>query len=110
MSFQGDAKAKLEEIIAPTFLGGDVLLAISCQRFTPGTADECLAKVAKLIDCVSDVWTRFDEAAEVHLGAVVVVLEGFEGSEIKADWEGVPSNGMTYPVTVLDDQLSAFFK
>ena len=46
----------------------------------------------------------------MHLGAVVVVLEGFEGSEIQASWEGVPSNGMTYPVTVLDDQLSAFFK
>ena len=41
------------------------------------------------------------------LGAVVLVLEGFSESTITAEWAG---ETMSYPVTPLDEELSAFFK
>ena len=43
------------------------------------SADEkacCLKCIAKLVDCVSAVWSYYDELEDPDLGAVVVVLEG----------------------------------
>jgi len=105
-------KQSLETIIAPCFLKGDVLLAVQCTQLSLLPADEqaaCLGHVAKLIECVSNVWTQYDEMAEAELGAVVVVLEGFSKPELTADW-GAGDDMMTYPVTELDEDLSAFFK
>jgi hypothetical protein len=106
-------KPSLETIIAPCFLKGDVLLAVQCTQLPMLPADEareCLKRVAKLVDAVSNVWTQYDEMAEPELGAVVVVLEGFGESELTADWGGGEDNTMTYPVAPLDEELSAFFK
>ena len=36
---------------------------------------------------------------------MVVVLEGFDGASITASWE--PGDEMSYPVSTLDEQLSA---
>ena len=36
------------------------------------------------------------------------IAEGFEGESISASWE--PGDEMTYSVTKLDEELSAFFK
>ena len=72
-------KAQLEAIIAPCFLKGDVLMAVQCTQCAHLPADErraCLRNVAKLLDCVSNVWCQYDEMAEAELGAVVCVLEG----------------------------------
>ena len=64
--------------------------------------------MAKLLDCISNVWMQYDEMSEPELGAVVVVLEGFDEDTIVASWE--PGDEMSYPVSTLDEQLSAFFK
>lgn len=108
---KGLDKEKLETIIAPVFLGGDVLLAVQCTQLALLPEDErkaCIARVAKLIDCVSSVWTQYDEMGSDELGAVVVVLEGFGEAALNAEWP----DGMTmsYPVTPLDEELSVFFK
>ena len=34
----------------------------------------------KLVDCISSVWSQYDELESETLGAVVVVLEGFEAT------------------------------
>lgn len=104
-------KQTLETIIAPCFLKGDVLLAVQCTQLSllpPEEQRACLSRVAKVVDCVSNVWTQYDEMAEAELGAVVVVLEGFEDAALLADWGG--GEQMTYPVTPLDEELSVFFK
>jgi len=108
-------KNSLETIIAPCFLKGDVLLAVQCTQLgmlPPEERRVCLERAAKLIDAVSNVWTQYDEMEEPELGAVVVVLEGYDQCtdqlEITADWGG--GNSMTYPVAPLDEELSAFFK
>lgn len=104
-------KLELEEAITPSFTKGDVLLAIQCTQLAMLPSDEkllCMARVAKLVDCVSIAWTQLDERGCEDLGAVVVVLEGFADPSLTADWSG--GDTMTYPVTPLDDELSAFFK
>ena len=55
------------------------------------------------------MWTQYDEDGEPELGAVVVVLEGFSSNVITADWDG-GDDVTDYPVTPLDEELSAFFK
>lgn len=105
-------KASLETIIAPCFLRGDVLLAVQCTQLRMLPQDEreaCMRNVAKLIDCVSNVWMQYDELGDPSLGAVVVVLEGCAESVIEAAWGG-GEEGMQYPVTPLDEELSIFFK
>ena len=52
--------------------------------------------------------TQYDEMQSNELGAVVVVLEGYGDRVLAADW-GV-DEGLLYPVTALDEELSAFFK
>jgi hypothetical protein len=72
-------RASLEEIIKPALLGGDVLLAVQCSACASMLEDEraaCMSNAAKLIDAISNVWTRFDEMGETSLGAVVIVMEG----------------------------------
>ena len=72
-------KPDLEAIIAPCFLRGDVLLAVQCTQCAMLPEDEraaCFRNVAKMLDCVSNVWCQYDEMSEPELGAVVVVLEG----------------------------------
>lgn len=104
-------KQDLEAMIAPCFLRGDVLLAVQCTQCSALPAAErkaCIAHVAKLLDCISNVWMQYDEMSEPELGAVVVVLEGFDEDTIVASWE--PGDEMSYPVSTLDEQLSAFFK
>ena len=57
-------KAALEAAIAPVFLRGDVLLAVQCSacgQLPPDEAARCYDAVAKLIDCVSNVWVQYDE-------------------------------------------------
>lgn len=44
-----------------------------------------------------------------ELGAVVIVLEGHEGGALEPDW-GDLEEAVSYPVTALDEELSAFFK
>ena len=44
-----------------------------------------------------------------ELGAVVVILEQSKQGALAADW-GDGEAGMAYPVTELDDSLSAFFR
>ena len=71
-------KQALETIIAPCFLKGDVLLAIQCTQLELMPDHEqvaCLARVAKLVDSISNVWTQYDEMAEPELGAVVVCAQ-----------------------------------
>ena len=104
-------KGDLESIIAPCFLRGDVLLAVQCTQcslLTPEERTRCYANIAKMLDCVSNVWVQYDEMSEPELGAVVVVLEGYNESELTATWE--PGDAMSYSVTKLDEDLSAFFK
>ena len=73
------------------------------------TCEQCVARVAKLVDAVSNVWTQYDEMSEPDLGAVVMVLEGYGREDITADW-GDGEQPMSYPVAPLDEELSAFFK
>ena len=104
-------KASLESIIAPAFLKGDVLLAIQCTQLGMLPSNEraaCVSCVAKLVDCISNVWTQYDEMADPELGAVVVVLEGFSEAMLTARWSA--DDTVEYPVAVLDEELSAFFK
>jgi len=108
---KAEHKSTLQNIIAPCFLKGDVLLAIQCTQcamLPPEERETCLKHVAKMVDAVSNVWMEYDEMAEPELGAVVVVLEGFSGPNLTADWGG--DDTMTYPVSALDEELSAFFK
>ena len=43
-----------------------------------------------------------------ELGAVVIVLEGFKGTQLGGEWK--PGDAIEYPVTLLDAILAAFFK
>ena len=61
-------KPDLESMIAPCFLRGDVLLAIQCTQCSSlpeADAKKCMAHVAKMLDCVSNVWMQYDEMSEV---------------------------------------------
>ena len=106
-------KETLEAIIAPSFLRGDVCLAIQCSQMPMLSSAEraaCMRNVSKVVDCVSNVWTQYDEMSDPSLGAVVVVLEGCEEQTVAAAWSGSADDAMAYPVTPLDEELSAFFK
>jgi hypothetical protein len=62
-------KPDLEAMIAPCFLRGDVLLAIQCTQCSSlpeADAKKCIAHVAKMLDCVSNVWMQYDEMSEVR--------------------------------------------
>ena len=57
-------RADLESAIAPAFLGGDVIIVVACQALEVLPADDrecCLSCLAKLLDCVSSVWSEYDE-------------------------------------------------
>ena len=129
----------LQAAIAPTFQRGDVLFTINCVRPVDSNArlairrnfflsfwppipqvheyadwadDErarASAAVAKLIDAVSEVWLQYDAMDDPELGAVVVILENSKATALAAEY-GPDDKGMEYPVTELDEQLSAFFR
>ena len=125
----------LQAAIAPTFQRGDVLFTINCVRARKRRAIRCAilrttrlssqvheyadwaederarasAAVAKLIDAVSEVWLQYDAMDDPELGAVVVILENSKATALAADY-GPDDKGMEYPVTELDEQLSAFFR
>jgi hypothetical protein len=103
-------RADLESAIAPAFLGGDVIIVVACQALEVLPADDrecCLSCLAKLLDCVSSVWSEYDEIEDETLGAVVVVLEGAAMPSVTADWaDGEPT---PYPVTMLDESLAPYF-
>lgn len=102
----------LEALISPAFLRGDVLIALQCSQCSHLPAAEkaiCVTNAAKLIDAVSNVWTQYDDMGEADLGAVVVVMEGFDDDVLSVDWGGT-HEPITYPVTELDEDFSAFFK
>ena len=110
---KAESKPALEAVIAPCFLKGDVLLAIQCTQLVHLSDEErqaCLKRVGLLVDAVSNVWTQYDELSEPELGAVVVVLEGFDAPTLVADWGGVEEGLTGYPVSVLDEALSVFFQ
>ena len=67
------------------------------------------AAVAKLIDAVSEVWLQYDAMDDPELGAVVVILENSKQTALAAEY-GPDDKGIEYPVTELDEQLSAFFR
>ena len=67
------------------------------------------AAVAKLIDAVSEVWLQYDAMDDPELGAVVVILENSKATALAAEY-GPDDKGIEYPVTELDEQLSAFFR
>ena len=67
------------------------------------------AAVAKLIDAVSEVWLQYDAMDDPELGAVVVILESSKATALAADYDP-DDKGLEYPVTELDEQLSAFFR
>lgn len=101
----------LEALVAPAFLRGDVLIAVQCSRMDELTDEEkavCERCIAKFVDGSSNVWLQYDEMKDERLGAVVVVLEGFKGNELRADW-GCDCEVLSYPVTLLDESLSTFF-
>ncbi len=105
-------KAAIEAAIAPAFLRGDVLIAVQCasiSQLPPEQAARCFDALAKLVDCVSSVWMTYDEMGDPDLGAVVVVLEGFERTALAPDWDDVEAS-TEFPVTPLDEELSVFFK
>jgi len=106
-------KEALEAMIAPAFLRGDVLLAVQCTQIaslsSPEEREACLRNVGKFIDAVSNVWAQYDAMGDQDLGAVVVVIEGYAESTLTADW-GEGEEPITYPVTELDDEFTAFFK
>ena len=62
----------------------------------------------KLVDCISSVWSQYDELESETLGAVVVVLEGCGLHVVSADW-GDGEEPMAYPVTPLDESLAPYF-
>jgi hypothetical protein len=62
----------------------------------------------KLVDCISSVWSQYDELESENLGAVVVVLEGCGLHVVSADW-GDGEEPMAYPVTPLDESLAPYF-
>ena len=127
----------LQAAIAPTFQRGDVLFTINCVRtprnfgaqfgaqlsdlpmappqvheYADWADDErarASAAVAKLIDAVSEVWLQYDAMDDPELGAVVVILENSKATALAAEY-GPDDKGMEYPVTELDEQLSAFFR
>lgn len=110
-NLSGESKATLEALIAPTFLKGDVLLAVQCSQLDmlpDNERNDCVKRVGKLVDAVSTVWTQYDEMSDPELGAVVMVLEGLPTEVITADW-GL-DDPVAYPVAALDEELSAFFK
>lgn len=105
-------KGALEAAIAPSFLRGDVLIAINCfsiDALPAAEAKACHDHVAKLIDAVSNVWCQYNEMADDELGAVVIVVEGFEGISLTPDWDDL-EEAISYPLTPLDEELTAFFK
>ena len=103
----------LQAAIAPTFQRGDVLFTINCVHEYADWADDerarASAAVAKLIDAVSEVWLQYDAMDDPELGAVVVILENSKQTALAAEY-GPDDKGMEYPVTELDEQLSAFFR
>lgn len=103
-------KEALEAMIAPAFLRGDVLLAVQFLQCAEADKPAAAAIVAKFLDAVSTVWMQYDEMGEGDLGAVVVVIEGFKGDSITADWAGDGASPVPYPVATLDEAFSVFFK
>jgi hypothetical protein len=104
-------KDSLESMISPSFLRGDVLIAVQCSQCAMLPEDEkmmCISNAAKLIDAISNVWTQYDQMGENDLGAVVVVMEGLEAETLIANW--TPDDIIRYPVTELDEEFSVFFK
>jgi len=104
-------KDALEAMISPSFLRGDVLVAVQCSQCGMMPEDEralCIRNAAKLIDAISNVWTQYDEMGEPDLGAVVVVMEGYEGGDLIAEWS--ETDRIRYPVAELDEDFSVFFK
>ncbi|KAL1520583.1 hypothetical protein AB1Y20_022159 [Prymnesium parvum] len=104
-------KLSLESAVAPAFLRGDVLISIRCDvcsTLPDPQKHGALNTVGKLIDAVSNVWTQYDEMEDPELGAVVVVLEGFEGDMLTCEWS--PGDVAPYPVTHLDQELTQFLK
>jgi len=101
-----ERKGDIEASFAPHFLVGDVLLTIHCQD----ACAECMQRVAKVIDCVSNVWNEYNELEEAGIGAVVVVLEGTTIESLTPDW-GADSDGapVAYPVTHLPEHLAPYF-
>ena len=103
----------LQAAIAPTFQRGDVLFTINCVHEYADWADDerarASAAVAKLIDAVSEVWLQYDAMDDPELGAVVVILENSKATALAAEY-GPDDKGLEYPVTKLDEQLSAFFR
>ena len=110
-NLSAESKEPLESIIAPCFLRGDVLLAVQCTQLgllPPEEQAACIKIVAKFVDCISNVWSQYDEMEDPELGAVVVVLEGYTEAALTAEW--APDDSMTYPVAPLDEELTVFFK
>ena len=103
----------LQAAIAPTFQRGDVLFCVNCvHEYADWAEDErarASAAVAKLIDAVSEVWLQYDAMDDPELGAVVVILENSKATALAAEY-GPDDKGIEYPVTELDEQLSAFFR
>ena len=101
-------KDSLQAMISPAVLRGDVLIAVQCSQCSllpKPQRDVCVQNAAKLIDAISNVWTQYDEMGETDLGAVVIVMEGFEQDELLAEWS--TDDRIRYPVTELDDGLCA---
>ena len=72
-------KSSMEAVVAPSFLKGDTLISVRCDQcytLPPEELRRSINCVAKLVDCVSNVWMQYDEMADPDLGAVVMVLEG----------------------------------
>jgi len=110
-SLSPESKDSLQAMISPSFLRGDVLIAVQCLQSAMLPPDErktCIENAAKLIDAISNVWTQYDEMGERDLGAVVVVMEGFDEDELLANWGG--GDIIRYPVSELDEDFSVFFK
>ena len=55
------------------------------------------------------MWLQYDAMDDPELGAVVVILENSKQTALAAEY-GPDDKGMEYPVTELDEQLSAFFR
>merc|ERR1712008_200969 len=72
------------------------------ENLSPDDREECVACMAKLVDCISSVWSQYDALEHETLGAVVVVLEGCGLHVVSADW-GDGEEPMAYPVTPLDE-------
>ena len=141
-SLSAEHREDVEGAIAPSFIGGDVVICIACHgldNLSPRDRESCEACMAvrphrtcapapapapapeparhlagmprawqKLVDCISSVWSQYDELESETLGAVVVVLEGCGLHVVSADW-GDGEEPMAYPVTPLDESLAPYF-